>query len=62
MLASARRTISNLAFSPALGSRLHFTPAQSFGSEKKFVKFDYTDALNIQSLLTEEEIMVYFNS
>jgi len=58
MLASARKAISNLAFSPALGSSmLHFAPAQSFGSSK-FVKFDYTDALNIQSLLTEEEVMV----
>jgi len=58
MLASARKAISNLAFSPALGSSmLHFTPAQSFGSSK-FAKFDYTDALNIQSLLTEEEVMV----
>jgi len=58
MLSSARKAISNLAFSPVLGSSmLHFAPAQSFGSSK-FVKFDYTDALNIQSLLTEEEVMI----
>jgi hypothetical protein len=29
------------------------------GFADKFKKFDYTDALNMKSLLTEEEIMVY---
>jgi len=36
---------------------LHFAPTQSFGSQK-FAKFDFTDALNVKTLLTEEELMI----
>ena len=39
--------------------RTGFKSVYSFGSsEDKFVDFDYTDALNFKSLLTEEELMV----
>jgi len=60
MLSSVRKAVSNLAFSPVMGSgMLHFAPTQSFGSQK-FAKFDFTDALNVKTLLTEEELMVSF--
>lgn len=46
-----------MAPSASRASSMFFTPACSFGSGK-FVKFDYTDALNFSSLLTEEEKMI----
>lgn len=49
--------LKKLLLNPRLMSSMaHKT--KFFASESKFAKFDFEDALNLKSLLTEEEIMV----
>lgn len=44
----------------ATAGRSLVTPIIANASSAKFAEFDYTDALNFKSLLTEDEMMVRF--
>ena len=45
-----------------LNNKFSLAPRVNFSSQGKFVPYDYTDALNFKSLLTEEELLVIFKS
>jgi len=61
MLSSVRKLIiSQRSTQVASSALLCRNSTQPFSSQAKFAKFDYTDAFNFSSLLTEEEKMVSF--